>query len=226
MMFKAVLFDLDGTLLDTAPDFTRILNQLLQTHGRPPVPHAEVRRIVSSGARALISLGFNIGEEDERFHGYLDELLKMYDNHIRETRCAPFEGADRLIRRLEQSALVWGIVTNKPSRFTLPLLERTELLRDCRIVVCRDHVEAAKPDPAGLLLACRQAGCAPEQAVYIGDHPKDIEAGKKAGVATVAAAWGYLPDGPDITQWDADLIARSMEDLEHYFFHTGRFAHV
>ncbi|MEX2367643.1 MAG: HAD family hydrolase [Pseudohongiellaceae bacterium] len=211
---KTVLFDLDGTLLDTEPDFTIILNRLLASRGHKPVSAARVRQTVSSGARALVSMGFGISEQDRNFSAYLEQLLDMYDEQIQVTRCRLFPEIERLLNSISSATMQWGIVTNKPSRFTLPLLEKVPALKDCPVVICRDQVARPKPSPDSLLLACEKAATKTSEAVYVGDHPRDVEAGKRAGMRTIAAAWGYLPEGEPIERWQADHVVRAAQDME------------
>ncbi|MDT8397674.1 MAG: HAD-IA family hydrolase [Pseudomonadales bacterium] len=218
-MLKTILFDLDGTLLDTEPDFTLILNRLLRANQRAEVSAARVRQTVSSGARALIRLGFGMDEEDPDFSSHLDQLLALYDRQIPDTRCVLFPGIASLLQRIDSENLNWGIVTNKPSRFTQPLLARIPALSQCRVVVCPDQLQQSKPDPEGLLLACRQAASSAAEAVYVGDHPRDIEAGRNAGMKTIAAAWGYLPENTQALDWNADKVARHADDIQDYLFH-------
>ncbi len=225
-MITTALFDLDGTLLDTEPDFTLILNRLLARHDLAPVSRERVRATVSSGARALIKLGFDIDEQDPAFAGLLEEFLGLYEVQIHDTHCLLFPGMERLLARLCEAGLGWGIVTNKPSRFTVPLLKQVPGLADCGIVICPDHVKLSKPDPEGLLLACARAGGQPPSCVYVGDHPRDIEAGRGAGMRTIAAAWGYLPEDSDIHDWQADLVARDAGDIERFIFKEAEPTHV
>lgn len=217
-MIKTVLFDLDGTLLDTEPDFTIILNQLLAKHGRKLVNSLEVRQTVSSGARALVKLGFGINEDDEYFLSYLNSLLDLYDEQIKKTLSRVFENIDSLLQRIDSENLQWGIVTNKSSRFAEPLIQKVDALQNCQLLICSDHLSQSKPDPEGLLLACQKLACQPTEAIFVGDHPKDIEAGKKAGMVTIATAWGYLPQDTVISDWSADKIVYSADEIQHYLF--------
>lgn len=217
-MITTVLFDLDGTLLDTLPDFACILNEQLAAQGREHLSPELLRQAVSSGARAMVGLGFGLDEAHAEFAERLEDFLRRYDEIIPRTTCALFADMDRLLNRLDDAGLRWGIVTNKPSRFTTPLLRRIEDLQHCPVVVCRDEVKEGKPHPEGLLRACELAGCTPRQAIYVGDHPRDIEAGRNAGMATVAAAWGYIPEGSAVEDWGADHIAHTVDDLARILF--------
>lgn len=217
-MLKTVLFDLDGTLLDTEPDFTLILNQLLEQHDRDEISSKLVRETVSNGARALIKLGFDIEDNSPHFPYLLNNFLELYAKKIPDTQCSLFQNIIPLLQRIESENCQWGIVTNKPSRFTLPLLEKFPSLQSCAVVICPDHVSQAKPDPEGLLLACKKTACIPADAVYVGDHPRDIDAGINAKIATVAVSWGYYSDELPIDKWNADKIVTSPDELQAHLF--------
>ena len=211
----AVLFDLDGTLVDTAPDFVRILNQLRTDEDLSPLPYDVIRNQVSNGARALIRLGFDITDEDADFASRLDRLLQRYEQELaRESHL--FAGLEQTLALLEARNIPWGVVTNKPSRYTGPLLKGLHLEQRCAVTVCPDHVNHRKPHPEPLLTACKQLAVDPLQTIYVGDHLRDVEAGKAAGNFTVAAAWGYLTEDDDISGWQADLIANTPADLLQY----------
>ncbi|MFE8072046.1 HAD family hydrolase [Marinobacteraceae bacterium S3BR75-40.1] len=209
---STVLFDLDGTLVDTAPDFVLCLNQQRERHGLPPLPEPQIRRVVSNGGRALVKTGFGLNPDDPEFARYLDELLDLYQTHL--ASCSGlFPGMDNLLTWLEQQRVPWGVVTNKPSRFTLPLLEKLELASRCAVTVCPDHVEERKPHPESLLLACSRIGVSPTGGIYVGDHERDIEAGRRAGMLTVAVRYGYLEHPEVIDAWDADYTAEDAAAL-------------
>lgn len=217
-MSKLVLFDLDGTLLDTARDFTEVLNRQLGAHAVPPLSYEEVRETVSAGARALVKRGFRIDENHPRFNEFLQELLDLYDEQIPLTRAATFEGVDELLENIGANNIPWGIVTNKPARFTTPLLENFPAFHDRAVVICADQLQRSKPDPEGLLLACSTVGREPQDCIYVGDHPRDIEAGKNAGMQTVAVGWGYFPTDTRLEDWQADLIVEHPAELKHFLF--------
>jgi len=211
---RAVLFDLDGTLLDTAPDFLAVVNLLRAEHGREPLPFAEVRRTVSHGARALVRLAFGIGEDDARFEPLRQRLLALYEQHLL-VETTPFPGIRELLRELAQRGVRWGVVTNKPSYLAEPLLARAALDPPADVLVCPDHVRRTKPDPEPLLLACERLGCRAAEAVYIGDHLRDIEAGRSAGMYTIAATYGYLEPDEAVEAWQADCHAASAAAIAH-----------
>lgn len=208
----AVLFDLDGTLVDTAPDFVRLLNQLRGEDNLPPLPYADIRNQVSNGARALIKLGFDLTEDSANFTARLDTLLQRYEQELAVESCL-FPGLNETLQYLEQHEIPWGVVTNKPSRYTLPLLRGLQLDQRCAVTVCPDQVVNKKPHPEPLLTACDWISVDPAQTIYVGDHVRDIEAGNAAGNFTIAAAWGYLEQDTDINRWNADLIIQTPSQL-------------
>lgn len=215
-MPQAVIFDLDGTLLDTAPDFTLLLNRLLQQHERAEVSSTSIRSTVSAGARALVKLGFGLRDDDPMLPVLLNEFLELYAALIPQTQASLFDDIDMLITSLHGAGVPWGIMTNKARRFSAPLLTRFESFSTCSVLVCPDDVNAAKPDPKGILHACAQLGLPPEQAVYIGDHPRDIEAAVNAGMPGIAVRWGYLPEASKIEEWGAAYIAETPRQLTDY----------
>lgn len=215
MQFDAVLFDLDGTLLDTAPDFVRVVNQLRERHDYPPLPAEDIRKVVSNGARALVSLAFDHESDSEPFLARHRELLDLYEDQV-AIDTVFFPGLDQALRTLEQRNIPWGIVTNKPARFTDPLLSALRLDDRCGVAVCPDHVTHRKPHPESLLLACDKLAVKPENCVYVGDHVRDIEAGKSANMFTIAAGYGYIEDDDPIAEWHADRIFMSPDALAEW----------
>ncbi|NVK39942.1 MAG: HAD-IA family hydrolase [Oceanospirillaceae bacterium] len=199
----AVLFDLDGTLLDTAPDFIWVINRLLQEEARPSIDFSTLREQVSNGANAMIRTAFCIDESDREFAGLRQRFLDIYGDHLAiETRA--FEGIDELLDWLDERHIPWGVVTNKPELYTRGLLRALELDRRAGSIVCPEQVRERKPHPESLWLACREIGCRPEHSLYIGDHVRDIEAGRNAGMTTVAARYGYIAPGENPDDWRAD----------------------
>jgi len=215
-MTSAIIFDLDGTLLDTEPDFTLLLNQMLQRHDLPVLDQAAVRRTVSSGAGALVKLGFKLQDKDPLLKLLLEEFLSLYSEQIPRTQASLFEDIDMLIASLHAAGIPWGIMTNKARRFSEPLLQQFESFATCGSLVCPDDVNAGKPDPAGILRVCRELQVAADAAIYVGDHPRDIEAARNAGMPGIAVRWGYLPGDSHIEDWGADHIADSARDLAAY----------
>ena len=217
---EGVFFDLDGTLLDTAEDFVITVNQMLTDHQHPEMDGHVIRRNVSAGSRALMKLAFNLtpGDELEQKRAL---FLQYYDRHIqdhrRSTFAQPYPGILPLIEELERRDIAWGIVTNKPRSYALSLIRQIGLLERSHAIVCPEDVKKPKPDPEALFLACQQASCSSEACVYIGDHLRDIEAGKKAGMITVAAHYGYIAEGDDPALWGADLDIDNVQQLHHWF---------
>lgn len=215
---KAVLFDLDGTLLDTAPDFAVVLNRLCANHGRPSIPYPQIRATVSHGARALVTLAFQLQEGEEHFEPLRLELLDLYQNHL-AVETTLFAGIPELLEKIENADLSWGIVTNKPRIYTEAILSALELDHRCQTVICPDDVSHTKPHPESLLLACEQIPCSPGEAIYIGDHRRDIEAGNNAGMKTIAAAYGYIDPADPIAGWQADYSINQASEAIPIFQH-------
>jgi phosphoglycolate phosphatase len=210
-VIRAVLFDLDGTFADTAPDLTYALNRVRGTRGLPPLPLAATRPYASQGARGLIGAGFNLHPGDPGYDALRDEFLAIYaDNLCRETRL--FAGIPELLDRLEAQALPWGVVTNKAERFTLPLLDLLEVRSRAACVIGGDTTGRIKPHPEPLLAASRAIGHAPEACIYLGDDERDVEAGRAAGMKTAVAMWGYL-NGQAPETWNADRMIAQPLDL-------------
>lgn len=203
--FSAILFDLDGTLLDTAPDFIWCLNTQRARHNLQPMDEHSIRRVVSNGARGLVQLGFGLRPEDDGYDERHAELLALYTEHMAvQTRLFP--GLAEVLAHLDAQGVPWGVVTNKASQYTLKLLKAMDLLQRCASVVCPDHVTHTKPDPEPLQLAAQQMGVMPEHCLYAGDHRRDIESGRAAGMTTVAARYGYLGADETVADWNADHI--------------------
>ena len=211
-MIRAVLFDLDGTLADTAADLARALNAIRVKHARPALPFARIRPLVSLGAAAMLKLAFAVEPGDARFAGLRAEFLNCYAASIaRETRL--FEGMEGVLNDIEAKAK-WGVVTNKPGWLTDPLLRELRLDRRAACVVSGDTLAERKPHPAPVLHACRLIGVAPAETVFIGDAERDIQAGCGAGARTLVAAYGYLADGAAPEDWQADGIVESPLEIK------------
>ena len=210
-MIKAVLFDLDGTLADTAPDLAYALNRVREARGLPPLPLSATRPYASHGARGLIGVGFNVRPDDPGYGALRDEFLATYaDNLCRETRL--FAGLPELLDQLEARELPWGVVTNKQERFTLPLLELLKVRSRAACVIGGDTTGKSKPHPEPLLAASRAIGLAPGSCVYVGDDLRDVQAGQAAGMKTAVAMWGYL-NGQHPERWNADCMIEEPRDL-------------
>jgi phosphoglycolate phosphatase len=205
---RTILFDLDGTLLDTAPDLADALNAVLTEQGRPSLPFERIRPVVSHGGIALVRLGFGLEPSDPGFEPLRRRLLAVYrDNLVVRTRL--FAGMAQLLEDIEQRGLNWGVVTNKPGWLTEPLLQALGLWQRAACVVSGDTLEQRKPHPAPMLYACKLAGSRPEQCVYVGDAERDIEAGRNAGMHTLVALFGYLQPGDDPGMWQASALVDS-----------------
>ncbi len=209
---SAVLFDLDGTLIDTAPDFIRCLNQLRQQHDLAPLPPEQIRRSVSNGAKAMVRVGFGLEPEHQDYPGKHSAFLDLYEAGV-AVETTLFDGMEELLQALEARAIPWGIVTNKPARFAVPLIQALGLADRCAALVCPDHVAERKPHPESLFLACTLITADPARAIYVGDHERDIEAGRNAGMRTIAVRYGYIEDPESVDLWQADIIADTVSDL-------------
>lgn len=209
---SAVLFDLDGTLIDTAPDFIWCLNRQRARYDLPPLPPATIRAVVSHGAKALVQLGFGLSETCSGFKGRHQELLSLYMDHL-AVDTVLFAGMEPLLQALEQAGIPWGIVTNKPRPYTEPLLSGLSLDQRCGVTVCPDDVAQSKPHPESLLLAARQLDIDPQQALYVGDHERDIIAGRAARMVTIAARYGYVDHPGDVQAWQADHVIDHGSEL-------------
>jgi phosphoglycolate phosphatase len=207
---QAILFDLDGTLADTAPDLAQALNKLRLERGLEPAPYESLRPYASAGARGLIGAGLGLTPEADEYEALRIAFLNNYEAAM-AVHSRLFDGVPDLLAQLDRSGIAWGIVTNKAMRFTNPLVPMIGL-GHAACVVSGDTTPHAKPHPAPLLEAAHRLGKAPEQCWYVGDDMRDIQAGRAAGMLTIAAAWGYCgSDGP--TQWNAHAIAQEPLEL-------------
>lgn len=212
MPVTTILFDLDGTLLDTAPDLVAAVNQALQEENLPTLSLERLRPYVSGGAGVLLRQAFGEAQEAERFEARLRLMLDFYRGNIaRHTRL--FDGMAEVLERLEEQRLPWGVVTNKPGWLTEPLLQALDLARRCGCIISGDSVAEKKPHPLPMLEACRRIGQPPESCVYLGDDSRDIQAGRAAGMKTLAAAYGYIPAGDDAGRWGADGLLHAPTEL-------------
>ena len=210
MSAQDVLFDLDGTLVDTAPDLVAVLNGLLVERGCVRIPYAVVRNEVSNGAAGLLRLGFGDLADAAELEDLRQRFLAAYRRDVcKHSRL--FIDLDDLFEQC--AAFRWGIVTNKPAAFTQPLLEQLGIADLWGSVVSGDRLPQRKPDPAPLLLAASELDVAAADCVYVGDAPRDIEAGRAAGMITVAAAFGYIRPSEDPSSWGADVVIRQPREL-------------
>ncbi|MEM0954365.1 MAG: HAD-IA family hydrolase [Pseudomonadota bacterium] len=210
---EAVVFDLDGTLLDTAPEFIEVVQRLRAEHQAAPLPAAAIHEVVSDGARAMVSLALKMPQTDPEFESKRQRFLSLYEEDLGRAT-APYPGIMPLLNTLAAANIPWGVSTNKPRALTVALLERLDLTPAPGSVVCPDDVSQPKPHPEPLLLNCLQLGAKPKRCVYIGDHRRDIEAGNAAGMYTIAAAYGYVHKADDPRDWGADAIAETAADLQ------------
>lgn len=209
---RTILFDLDGTLLDTAPDLADALNTVLVENKRSPLPLDEIRPVVSHGGIALVELGFRLQRTDPAFEPLRQRLLEVYRENV-SRRTQPFPGITELLGSIEQRGLNWGIVTNKPGWLTEPLLKDLDLFNRAACVVSGDTLDERKPHPAPMLHASKLANSRPEQCVYIGDAQRDIEAGNNAGMQTLVALFGYLQEEDEPRNWNASSMIEQPQDL-------------
>jgi N-acetyl-D-muramate 6-phosphate phosphatase len=208
----AVLFDLDGTLVDSAPDLAGAANELRLTHGLPAMAFETLRPMVGTGARGMLDAAFGIGPDDTRFEALREDFLRRYEARIlRETRV--FARMEPVLAALEKRALPWGIVTNKVSRFSAPLVEGLGLMPRCAVLISGDSTAHTKPHPQPLLEAARRLGLAPERCLYVGDDRRDVQAGRGARMTTVVAGWGYLGRGESVADWAADAVLAQPDEL-------------
>ena len=210
-MVAAVLFDLDGTFADTAPDLTRALNIMLRERGLPPVPLEATRPVTSTGGRGMLKVGFNMTPEHPDYAAMRAEFLELYGKNLCvESRLFP--GMDVLLEAIGKAGKHWGIVTNKAERFAKPLIERLDPAGRCACVVGGDTTPFTKPNPEPLYAAAELLGIDPGSAVYVGDDLRDVEAGRAAGMKTIAVRYGYL-NGGDPDTWGADWVVDCPQDV-------------
>jgi 2-phosphoglycolate phosphatase len=208
----AVLFDLDGTLVDSAPDLAGAANELRQAEGLRAMDYADLRPMVGTGARGMLDAAFGIGPGHARYDQLREQFLQRYEARIlRETQV--FDAMQPVLQSLERAALPWGIVTNKIARFSVPLVQGLGLMRRSAVLISGDSTPHAKPHPQPLLEAARRLGIEPARCVYLGDDLRDVQAGRAAGMAVLAAAWGYLGRGESVHHWQADAVLNEPREL-------------
>ncbi|MNG48009.1 Phosphoglycolate phosphatase [compost metagenome] len=213
---KAVLFDLDGTLIDTAADFIRIIQDMCRDKQCDVVAADLIRTQVSEGARAMVKLVYpELDVEDPVFLAHRQRFLDVYGDDI-AVETDLFDGMYPLLEALESQNIPWGIVTNKPRWLSEALLKALNLTERCAVLVCPEDVSKTKPDPEPMYLAAKQIQIQPEDCIYVGDHPRDIDAGRHAHMYTILAAYGYLPlqHKDDLTAWQADCIVNTVAELQ------------
>lgn len=205
MRLQAVLFDMDGTLLDSAPDFIAICQAMRNERGLAPVDEKMIRDVVSGGARAMVAATFDMDPEAPEFEPLRLEFLERYQNHC-AVLTRPFDGIDELLADIEAAKLIWGVVTNKPVRYAEPIMEQLGLAGRSAVLICPDHVTRSKPDPEMLLLACSKLNLDPASVLFIGDDLRDIESGRAAGTRTAAVRYGYIHPSDNPNHWGADVV--------------------
>jgi len=211
----AVLFDLDGTFADTAPDLGAALNHVRKLHNLPPLPLQVTRLQASHGSAGLIRLGFNVEPDSEKFPALRDALLAHYSANIC-THTTLFPGMAELIDILEQRGLPWGIVTNKPHRFTMPLMQALGYDQRAACLVSGDTCAHAKPHPEPMLYAAKSIGVVPLNCLYLGDDKRDMDAGRAAGMKSLIALFGYIDPKADLNTWQAaGAIAAPLDLITH-----------
>ena len=211
-MIDAVLFDLDGTLADTAADLGAVLNRLRSEAGQAPLPAATIRPHVSKGVRGLLGIGFALEPGDDNYAELHQRFLAYYGDSLCVATTL-FEGVPGLLASLEAEGIKWGVVTNKTSRYTLPVMAALGLGRRAACIVSGDSSPRPKPAADPLLLASTLAGALPARCLYVGDDLRDMQAARAAGMGAIAAAWGYLGDGLPLDAWGADAIIQSPGEL-------------
>ena len=205
MRLRAVLFDMDGTLLDSAPDFIAICQAMRAERGLPVIADKLIRDQVSGGARAMVAANFAMDTDAEGFEALRLEFLERYQSHC-AVLTRPFDGMHELLDEIEQAKLLWGVATNKPVRFAEPIMQQLGLAQRSSVLVCPDHVSRSKPDPEMILLACAKMGVEPAATLFVGDDERDIEAGRAAGCKTAAVTYGYIHPQDNPRNWGADAV--------------------
>ncbi|WP_119394180.1 HAD family hydrolase [Salinibius halmophilus] len=214
---RGVLFDLDGTLIDSSAGFCNAVNDVLSELSLPPVDLTWVSHRLSGGARGLLADYFATTPDSEQVTQLRQRFLEHYLAKHVTTSVQAYAGIEQVLAWLDQRDIPWGIVTNKPEMLTTPTLEFLNWQARSHVTICPDHVQQVKPDPEGIRLACRALALTPEQIIYVGDHRKDVQAAHNAGSRAIACAWGFYPpsDAPEL--WQANWIARQPTDLIKIF---------
>jgi 2-phosphoglycolate phosphatase len=205
MRLRAVLFDMDGTLLDTAPDFIAIAQAMLADRGFPAVADKLIRDEISGGAKAMVSAAFAMSPTEPEFEALRLEFLDRYQQGC-AVHSRLFDGMEALLADIEKAGLIWGVVTNKPVRFAQPIMEQLGLAERSALLICPDHVTRSKPDPEPLTLACNMLKLDPASVLFVGDDLRDIESGRDAGTRTAAVRYGYIHPNDNPDHWGADVV--------------------
>ena len=211
---KLVLFDLDGTLIDTAPDFLYALNKILNNNGEDNITEEEIRFHISEGTSKMISTFFKIEQDDVNFKKYKNQFLSEYKlNLTKNSRL--FNGMKSLIQYLDNNSIMYGVVTNKYFEYAEPIIKSFKELRNLKVIICPDHVSISKPDPEGILLACKKLDVAPDNTIYLGDHLNDLMAGQAAGTKVLGCLYGYSLDEEVLKSHSYNYVNNVSEIISH-----------
>lgn len=208
---QAIFFDLDGTLIDSAPDLAAAVDKLRTDRGLPSIAYERYRPVAGAGARGMLSVAFDMKPDHVEYEAFREAFYVNYENSL-TAKTVAFEGISQLLDAIRSKKMPWGIVTNKARRFTLPLVAQMPLLAGACAVISGDSTPHAKPHPEPVLAAARAAGVDPRQCWYVGDDRRDIESGRAAGMTTIAANWGYLGEHA-VSDWGADALAQQPADV-------------
>ena len=212
MRLRAVLFDMDGTLLDSAPDFIAVIQAMRSARDLQPVTAQAIRDVVSGGARAMVAAAFAEEPGTAAFEALREEFLQRYQAHC-AVLTRPYPGISELLSDIERAQLRWGVATNKPLRYAEPIMQQLQLHTRSAVLLCPEHVAQSKPAPDMLLLACQQMALQPGEVLFVGDDERDIAAGRAAGCRTAAVTWGYIHPEDHPSHWGADVIVNHPGEL-------------
>ena len=207
-----VLFDLDGTLVDSAPDLCASLNRIRRSENLAPLPYNVLREYAGSGARGLLKIGFDITDQDPRFPELKERFLSDYQNHCAEKVCC-FDGIEQTLEEIEQAGWQWGVVTNKFSNFTVPIMKKLGLYDRACVIISGDETGKLKPHPDNMLVALNKMRALPQETPYVGDDIRDSKVAQTLGMPFAAATWGYLRQDFPIGEWHTHLVAHHPQEL-------------
>ncbi len=207
-----VLFDLDGTLVDSAPDLCASLNRIRRSENLAPLPYNVLREYAGSGARGLLRIGFDITDQDPRFPELKERFLSDYQNHCAEKVCC-FDGIEQTLEEIEQAGWQWGVVTNKFSNFTIPIMKKLGLYDRACVIISGDETGKLKPHPDNMLVALNKMRALPQETPYVGDDIRDSKVAQTLGMPFAAATWGYLRQDFPIDEWHTHLVAHHPQEL-------------
>ena len=207
-----VLFDLDGTLVDSAPDLCASLNRIRRSENLAPLPYNVLREYAGSGARGLLKIGFDITDQDPRFPELKERFLSDYQNHCAEKVCC-FDGIEQTLEEIEQAGWQWGVVTNKFSNFTVPIMKKLGLYDQACVIISGDETGKLKPHPDNMLVALNKMRALPQETPYVGDDIRDSKVAQTLGMPFAAATWGYLRQDFPIDEWHTHLVAHHPQEL-------------